>query len=298
MANLSEHATLYLPDGETKPKAIVQIVHGMAEHQKRYIPLAKYFNQRGIAVITSDLRGHGENISREEELGYFGDHALTHLIADVHDITMFVKTDYPDVPYFLLGHSMGTLISTCYFKKYDNFLDGFFLSGMPGQTGATGIAKILIKVLTSMKGEYHRSDFINNLVNGSFEKAFSKEDSKFAWLSKDKDNVKKYKTDPKCGFVFTLNGFYTLMELMDGTYKEGSWIRKNLKCPVMLLSGADDPCMGNKENFMRSVELFKKQGYEDVTYVLYPGQRHEIFLDTEKENAMNDVIAAIEKIIG
>ena len=89
----------------------------------------------------------------------------------------------------------------------------------------------------------------------------------------------------------------TLMNLMDGVYKEGSWIMKNKNCPIFLMSGEQDPCMGNEKNFMRSVDMFKKQGYKNVSYVLYPGQRHEIYNDTNKETAMQDLLDFMLKAI-
>lgn len=298
MRAIPEHAILYEPENKKDVKGTVQIVHGMCEHQLRYKNLAAFLNKNGYAVITSDLRGHGDNVSVENELGYFGENAVPILIGDIHEITLSVRERYPDVPYFLLGHSMGTLISTVYFRKYDNFVDGLFLSGMPSNNSAAGLAKVLIKIIETFRGEYYRSDFLNNMVNGPFARPFRSEGSEFAWISKDKDNVTAYEKDPKCGFVFTLNGFYTLMELMQGTYKGKSWIMKNPRVPIRLMSGSDDPCMGNKKKFMKSVALFKNAGYKDVDYILFEGQRHEIFNDTEKEKAMDYLLNELNIISG
>ena len=296
MATLSKHATLYLPSADSKAVGVVQIVHGMCEHQKRYKPLADFLNENNYIVITSDLRGHGDNVTRDQEYGYFGDNGTTNLINDIHEITLYVKSEYPDLPYFLLGHSMGTLISTCYMKRYDNYLDGLILSGMPGSNNMVSFAKKLVRFLATIKGEFYRSDFVNGLMNGPFEKPFKDEGSKFAWLSKNKANVRAYETDSKCGFVFTLNGFYTLTDLMEETYKKASFIMKNPALPIILLSGEDDPCMGDKKNFMNSVNLFKDAGYKNVQYVLYPGMRHEIFNDNDKDKAREDVLAALDII--
>lgn len=295
MRKYPEHSTLYEPEDTENIKGVVQIVHGMCEHQKRYAPLAKFLNDNGFVVVTSDLKGHGNNVKGENEYGFFDDNAVPTLVGDIHEITLTIKDHYPDVPYFLLAHSMGTLISTIYFRRYDNFLDGLFLSGMPGNNSSTGLAKFLIRTIQTSKGQYYRSPFINNLVNGSFEKPF-KSEGQFAWLSNDAESNKKYMNDPKCGFVFTLNGFYTLMELVEGAYS-GSWIKKNMRVPIRLMSGSDDPCMGSKNNFMKSVALFKKAGYTDVDYILFEGQRHEIFNDTEKEKAMDYLLSEINKAI-
>ena len=296
MRQLPEHAILYEPEDKNNIKGAVQIIHGMCEHQLRYKPLAGFLNENGYAVVTSDLRGHGENVAVENELGYFGESAVPVLLGDIHEITMSIKDRYPDVPYFILAHSMGTLIASNYFRKYDNFLDGLILSGMPGNNSAAGTAKILIRIIGSFKGDYYRSPLINKLVNGPFSKPFRSEGSEFAWLSKDKENVKRYEKDPKCGFVFTLNGFYTLMELLEGTYNGKSWIKKNPDIPIRLMSGTDDPCMGSRNNFMKSVKLFKDAGYKDVDYILFEGQRHEIFNDTGRETAMEYLLDVLNKV--
>ncbi len=297
METLPKNAILYTPEEGIEPVAVIQIIHGMAEHQLRYVELAKFLNSNGIVVITSDLRGHGNNVRRPEDLGYFGDNAVMHLVADVHDITQYAKTHYKRLPYFILGHSMGTLVATCYFRQYDNFVDGLFLSGMPAYNSAAGIAKIIIKAISMFKGEFHRSALVNGLCNGPFSKAFPNEGSEFAWLANDPEVWKRYENDEKCGYVFTLNGFDTLMNLLTEAYSDETWILKNKKCPIMLMSGSDDPCRVNDEMFQKSVSLFKSAGYQNVKYLLYGGQRHEIFNDTEKENAMIDLLVEIKEII-
>lgn len=297
MAALPKNATLFKPEDESKARGIIQIIHGMSEHQKRYIPLAEFLAGNNFYVITSDLRGHGSNVNGEQEYGYFGDNGMTNLISDVHDITLFVKSTYSDLPYFLLGHSMGSLIAVCYFKRYDNFLSGLFLSGLPCYNPATKAGKVLVRSRATFKGDFYRSNFINNMVNGPFEKKFADEGSAFAWLSKDRENVREYEKDDLCGFVFTLNGFYTLMELLEEAHVRGSFIKKNRSCPVMLMSGSDDPCMIDHKNFMSAVNMFKEAGYKNTGYILYPGCRHEIFNDIDKEKVMDDLLMSMNAII-
>ena len=295
MGNLPERATLYKPAEGKEIKGCIQIIHGMAEHQKRYAPLAHFLADNGYVVVTSDLRGHGDNIKDEKELGFFGENAVKGLMSDVKELFDFLKEEYPDQKMILLGHSMGTLISTTYFKTHDKELDAMILSGMPGNNSAKTIAKSMIKCIAAFKGWYHRSDFINNLCNGAFAKPFASEGSPFAWLSVDKDNVAAYEADPKCGYVFTLNGFYTLMELMINAY-DAPWDKANLDIPVRLISGGDDPCRVDDKTFMQSVEMFQKAGYKNVTYKLYQGQRHEIFNDTEHETVFAELLEFLQTV--
>ncbi len=296
MKSLPENATLYTPTFNTPVKGAVQILHGMCEHQKRYNDFARYLSLNGYVVVTSDLRGHGDNVARREDLGYFGDNAVSNLINDAHEITRYIKDHYPDVPYFLFGHSMGTFISTAYFKRYDSFLDGLFLSGMPGKNSAAGLGRLLCKILTSFKGEYHRSKFINSMVNGVFARPFKKEGSNFAWLASDPEVWEKYENDPNCGFVFTLNGFTTLFDLMSEAYDSEIWMRKDLSVPVRMMSGSDDPCMGGKRKLKGAAEMFVKHGYADTQYTIYKGQRHEILNDTDHMQVYEYVLSEMDRI--
>lgn len=289
MSNLPQRATIYKVADGKDVLGCIQIIHGMAEHQKRYAPLCQFLSENGFVVVTSDLRGHGDNIEDDSKLGDFGENAVNGLLDDVKEIFDFLKAEYPDKKQILLGHSMGTLISTTYFKNHDSELDALILSGMPCDNSAKKMAKTMIKLIARFKGWAHRSTFINNLCNGPFSKAFKNEGSDFAWLSVDKDNVAAYEKDPKCGYIFTLNGFYTLMELMEKAY-ENPFDKANLNIPIRLISGGDDPCRGNDESFMNSVKMFEKSGYSNVSYKLYKGQRHEIFNDTEHETVFRELL--------
>ncbi len=295
MGKLPEHATLFQPAAGTEIKGCIQILHGMAEHQLRYVPLAEILAKDGYVVVTSDLRGHGQNVPSPDKLGYFGDNAVKGLLSDTEEIFKYLKEEYPDAKQILLAHSMGTLIATAYFKLHENELAGLILSGTPSNNSAKGIAKTMIKTIAKFKGWEYRSPFINNLCNGPFSKAFASEGSEFAWLSVNKDNVKKYEEDPLCGYVFTLNGFYTLMELMCNAY-DAPWGLSDPDTPIRLISGGDDPCRTNDKLFYASVQMFKDAGYKNVTSKLYKGQRHEIFNDTERETVFAELLEHLNTI--
>ena len=193
MGELPKRAKIYIPEDPSKIRGCIQIVHGMAEHQLRYIPVAEFFRDNGYVVVTSDLRGHGDNVESEEDLGYFGD--VPELISDVKELFDYLKDEFPEKPCILLGHSMGTLVSTSYFKTYADEIDGLLLSGMPGNNPATGGGKFLIKCIALFKGWRHRSNMLAGILNGPFAKAFPDEEDPFAWLSRDKDNIARYHED-------------------------------------------------------------------------------------------------------
>lgn len=291
MGELPKRAKLYIPDDISEIRGCIQIVHGMAEHQLRYVPVAEFFRANGFVVVTSDLRGHGDNVESEEELGHFGD--VEELVADVKELFDFLKEEYPDKPMILIGHSMGTLVSTSFFKVHGDEIDGLVLSGMPGYNPATKAGKTLVGVIGTFRGWNHRSKTLAGILNGPFAKAFPDDPDPLAWLSVDKDNIRRYHEDKKCGFMFTVRGYNTLMNLMLNTYGKTPFEGKRKDIPIRLISGAEDPCRVNDETFMKSVQMFRDAGYTNVSFELIQGQRHEIFNDTEREKTLTELAVYI-----
>lgn len=297
MAKFSSNTILYVPD-ETPYAGVIQIIHGMAEHQLRYREIAQFFRENRFVVLTSDLRGHGNHVSRETDLGYFGDNAVSRLISDIHDNTAYIRAQFPGIPYVLFGHGIGALLSVIYLRKYDQFLDGLFLDGMPAdRLWPRRIMSQVLSVLMLLRGEYHRSSVINYLIMGQYYRPLIREGSEFAWLSKDPDNVRNYEEDPKCGYIYTFNGFKTVLELMDQTYTtSGSWIRKKPDLPIRLFWGSKDPCMPDKNDLSKTIHLFSDKGYQNVAYITYPDQRHEVFRDSRRETAYQDALRELQLI--
>lgn len=294
MANLPKRATLFVPEGQPV-LGCIQIIHGMAEHQKRYIPVAEFFQKNGFVVVTSDLRGHGENVETPDDLGHFG--GVSELVADVKELFDHLKEAYPDKPMILLGHSMGTLVATSFFKTHGDEIDALFLSGMPGFNPAAGAGKALVNTISTFKGKHHRSKMIAGILNGPFARAFPDDPDPFAWLSVDKENIARYHADEKCGFMFTCRGYETLLNLMTTTYGKTPFSGTRKDIPIRLVSGAEDPCRVNDETFMKSVQNFKDAGYSNVTYELIEGQRHEIFNDTKREETLNNALEFFKTIL-
>ena len=289
MQNIPENAVLYMPIKFQPILGAVQIVHGMGEHQGRYKAFAQYLASCGYAVGTSDIRGHGSNIKLASELGYMGDNAAARVIGDVHELTKYIRDKCPSVPYFLIGHGMGAIICCGYIKKYDNFIDGLFLSGMPSDSGLS-YNKVRCQSQINMKGEYERSKSFYKKIYASYSKGRS------AWLTLDERVRAEFDEDPKCGFVYTLNGYSTYFDLLENAYKSGSWIRKNLHLPITIISGAKDPVSGSKRKLNRICSLFRQQGYDNIETHLFHGLRHDIYNDTEKDKTYDFILNKFEEI--
>ena len=294
MSELSIYSKIYEPDENTPIIGVVQLVHDMYTHQESLKSICDFLTENGYACITFDLKGHGQNLRRDSELGFFGDNSVNHLIGRVQENTLYIRENYPCIPYILLGQGFGALLATAYFKRYDNFVDGLFLFGMPGYPPLAPLFHIIVFLFKTFRGEYHRSPFLNKLLTGSFGRAF-KEKYKYSWVSSDQEYIKKFREDYKCGFNYTVNGYETLCELLELAYKNGSWIKKTTECPVCLFFGEDDPCIGNKKQ-LTSVSLFTENGYHFVVHYIYPGLRHDLLNEAEKKDIHEDILYELNLI--
>ena len=162
MTELSKNSIIYIPEG--KPQGVMQILHGMADHQGRYRDMAQYLADCGYAVVTMDIKGHGNSVSRRNELGFFGDNAVSRITGSVHDNTIYIKEKFPGIPYALVGQGMGAMIAAIYFKKYDNLLNALILSGMPSYRILNPACDILLFILTALQGEYQYSKIADRII--------------------------------------------------------------------------------------------------------------------------------------
>lgn len=295
MLNLPEYAKLYLPHKLQPVIGAVQFIHGMSEHQGRYAGFAEYLAENGYAVITGDMRGHGLNVSREADLGYIGDNGAANLVGDVHDLTKIICERCPNVPYVIIGHGMGAIVAAAYFKRYDYFVNGIILSGMPSERGRFP-DKLNLRIKTSSKGEYYRSNTLYTSFYGQYTGSFAREGSPSAWLSSDPKVWKEFDADPRCGFVYTLNGYQTYIDLLENTYKRGSWILKNIHVPIRLVAGSRDSCAGNKHKLSKIASEFRMHGYDNIDMQLIHGLRHDIYNDTGCEKTYDYILNELDDI--
>lgn len=271
-------------------KAIVQLAHGMCEHKERYIPFMEYLAHHGYLCVMHDHRGHGKSIKENKDLGYFYEGKAEALVEDIQLIHQYIKQQYPNLPFYLFGHSMGSLAVRAYIKKYDDQIDGLFVCGSPSGNPMTGAGLFLVRTLSKIKGAYHKSSFVDNMVIGVFNKPFENEHLQNAWLTTDVNIVKEYNEDPLCGYSFTMNGYESLFSLMKNTYSKDNWQLNNPNLPIYFISGKEDPCKTNDQEFYKSVNLLKEVGYKNASYQLFENMRHEILNEIEKNIVYNDVL--------
>ena len=288
-------SSLYLPEGEIK--AAMVVVHGMAEHRKRYDRFAEEMKKHGIAVLTYDQRGHGESVADESELGYFGEmDGWMRLVKDLDRIIDKLKEKL-NVPIILFGHSMGSMVARCYMKRHDDKIDALILSGAPNYTPAAYAGRLVAYIMCSFGNEKKRSALLHQMAEGGFINAVENPETELDWLSYDKANIQRYMQDEKCGFTFTNRGYEDLMFLMIDMHRKSEWKKSHLDLPILFVSGKDDPCTGGQEGLNDSIHTITSSGYTQVQSIVYENARHEILNEKIAPNVSSDIVSWIQKVL-
>ncbi|MEM3564291.1 MAG: alpha/beta hydrolase [Candidatus Jordarchaeaceae archaeon] len=282
----------WLPKPRTKVKAAVQIVHGGAEHAARYAHVGKALTQAGYVVYADDHRGHGKTGQNMGRLGKLSPGDWEGMVQDLKELTDIIKRDYPGLPIFLLGHSMGSLLAQCYIQNWGDELRGVLLTGTTGEPLQlpAGIDIGSIQRQIEEKGLDAPAEEFSELTK-AFNEPFQPAKTGFEWLTRDEAEVKKYIDDPLSGFAFS---YGSLIELAKGMFAIGDpqklqRIPKDLA--IYIFVGSMDPASGMGKGAETLFKRYKELGIKDVTFKVYPGGRHELFNETNREEVIRDVIA-------
>lgn len=285
---------MMLPDGS--PKGIIQLVHGMCEYIERYEDFARILAADGWIVVGHTCLGHGRNAKR---LGYFADKdGWQCLIDDVHALRSRIQLEYPNLPYIMFGHSMGTFVVRCYLTEHAAGLTGVVLSGTGYYNVPLVLGGLTIANLLCLLGQKKKpSPLINAIGFSSANKPFAPNRTPFDWLTSIDSEVDKYIRDPYCGFLFTTSGYRDLFRGLWRLTKEKKLRSVPSDLPVLFVSGAQDPIGAQGIGVERVAEGFRKNGCGNVTVRLYPGGRHEMFREVGKEAFFSDIINALNGMI-
>ena len=283
------HTNRWLPDGP--PKAAVQLAHGMAEHSARYARLAAALTDARFAVYAHDHRGHGTT-GGEDGHGFFADeNGWASVVDDMRRVTRLAQDENPDLPLFLLGHSMGSFLARSYVIEDSGDLAGLVLSGTGGDPGLLGKAGLLLaKAEARARGRRHVSPLLDKLTFGQYNAAFKPNRTPFDWLSRDEAEVDAYIADTMCGQTFTSGFFVDLVGAQPTINDRRKVARIRRDLPILLLSGEKCQVGANGRGPREVAEQLRSVGVTDVTCTLYPGARHEIFNETNRDEVTADLI--------
>ncbi|MCH8612703.1 alpha/beta hydrolase [Arsenicicoccus dermatophilus] len=279
----------WAPQGR-RPRGTVVVAHGMAEHAARYDRLASELVEAGWAVLAPDHRGHGLTTAVEEH-GYLGDHdGWGSVVQDLRAVVARARATHEGLPVILLGHSMGSLLARTLVLDASAEVDGLVLSGTAGDPGLLGWVGLRIaRAEKAIRGPRHRSTLMDRLTFAGCNKAFAPTRTTSDWLSRDPAVVDAYVADPACGAVFTTSFFTDLLGAVPAINdpRRIAGVRPDL--PVLLVAGDADPVGGNGKGVREVGERYTEAGVRDVTVILYPQARHEIFNETNRDEVVADL---------
>lgn len=287
-------AHLCLPDGS--PRAVVQIAHGIAEHMDRYDAFMRFLAERGFAVVGNDHLGHGKSITVPVQQGFFAaENGWDYVVRDMDALRTLMRREYPDLPYLFFGHSMGSFLTRTYIIRYPERYDAVILSG----TGHQSLPLVLsgyamAQAAVKLYGPYKIGQTLNDICFGAYNKGIQNPRTPFDWLSRDEEQVDKYIADPLCGFVATVSLFRDMMGGIRFITDRKNIAQMNKEAPVYFMSGACDPVGENGKGVERAYRAFLDAGMKDVFLRLYPGGRHEMLNELNREAVYQDVAEWIE----
>ena len=295
------HVRKWSPDEQ--PKAVVQLIHGMVEFVGRYSAFASYLTDHGYVVVGHDQLGHGESAMTPDDYGYFGEYGNEALIADIHTLRKRTEAEYPGLPYYMLGHSMGSFLLRQYLTEkekyvasYSEGLAGAIIMGT-GQQKAIALQSgiVLSAIIKGIRGHRHRSRLINSMVFSSYNKKFKPARTAFDWLTKNTEVVDWYCDEEWCSFIFTVSAYN---EMFKGILKSIDKNRTKTISPnlaMLFVSGADDPVGDFGEGVRKAYMQYISNTKCIVDIKLYLDDRHEILSETDRDVVYADILTWLDE---
>ena len=283
------HVAIWEPQRETK--AILQISHGMVEYIVRYDDFAKHLNQQGILVIGNDHLGHGQSVLDESEFGYFGKEKGSAVVDDLYEVTKYAKKQYGEnIPYFLMGHSMGSFMARRYLMTYGEKITGAIISGTGYKTAPVlAVAFFFTAVTKLFHGERYRSPFMKWLVFHTYNPKIADVKTKNDWLTRDAAVVAAYNENPYCKFSFTVNGYETLFGAIKYIQKQNNWEETPKQLPILMIAGEEDPVGSYGKDVKKVYKKYQQLGCNHIELKLYQDDRHELVNELDREVVYADI---------
>lgn len=288
---------VYMPVNE-KARGIVQIAHGMCEYIARYEEFIGFLCGKGFIVCGNDHIGHGSSVNSEEDLGFFGDkNGWRYLVKDVVTLTRMMRERYASFPYYILGHSMGSLIVRTALAKYSDLYNGALILDTISLRFGADACLAVIESAEKIKGRHFRSKALDRLMFRMTNLRIEDPVTEYDWVSRDREIIERYSEDPYCTFIFTSQAMYDLVMLVKYVSSR-DWAEKVAKdLPVFIAGGSEDP-VGRYGKCL--TDLFRRMtdaGSEDVELHIYPGMRHEILNEVGRQEVYDDILDWLEEHI-
>lgn len=280
---------------ETHLRGVIQIAHGMAETAKRYERIARELTKQGYIVYANDHRGHGRTAGSLDELGKPGRDGFNAMVNDMILLGSVIRDKHPNLPILLLGHSMGSFLTQkVMYTGHDNY-SGFMLSGTCGKRGMLEIGEKLALLQIMLQGERHPSLLLNAVVFGPYNRSFKPVRTPFDWLTRDQKEVDKFIEDPECGAISSTGFFRDFFRLLLEIHTPERMALIPKDKPIYLFSGEEDPVGLKGDGVRRLYRQYHNLGIQDVELRLYPGARHELLNEINRDEVTNDLLEWINR---
>ena len=281
----------WLPDG--RPRAVVQIAHGLAEHSARFGRAAAALNAAGYAVYANDHRGHGPSCA-PADLGHFDDaDGWAKCVGDLWTLNRLIASEQPGVPIVFLGHSTGSWLGQQFVSEHSEALAGVVYSGSGKPPTMVAALRLIARAERLRQGRRGKSRLVNSLMFDALNKPFAPARTKSDWLSRDTAEVDAYVADPLCGFDVTNQLAIDFLDAWPGVLAPERLARIRKDLPIYVFSGELDPIGANIASLIADL---KAAGFTRLTTRIYPDARHETLNEVNREEVTRDLIAWLDGV--
>ncbi len=282
-----------------KPKAVVQVLHGMAEYGARYARLAQALATAGYTTYAHDHRGHGKSVPEGTPPGHMADSdGWNRIVEDAHGVNRDIAKRHPGVPIIVLGHSMGSFVLQQLLFEHPNDMVAAALSGSNGKPPAIAmVGKLVARFERARVGKRNPSPVMQKLTFDEYNKAYAPARTEFEWLSRDPEEVDKYVADPLCGFAVSTQVWIDMLRALDRIANPSNVAKVPKGMPLYLFAGDKDPVGDCGKGMKRLYDTYKRAAIFDARLKLYPDGRHEMLNESNRQEVTDDFIAWCDEIV-
>ena len=281
------------------PRAILQLVHGIAEHIGRYDRFARFMSDHGYLVCAEDHLGHGNTPENAEDLGYTADKdGWVKMTDNVRALHERIAPQYPGIPYFILGHSMGSFLTRSYLIRYPGTVDACALLGtgqQPESVLKAGLAACRLEQIRL--GKRGRSKLLQSLCFGAYNSQFKPNRTESDWVCSVDEVVDAYIADPFCQVMPTVTLMRDMLTGIRFNQQAEHLAKMDKTTPVFFLSGDQDPVGSNGKGVRAAYQSFLDAGCGHVRLKLYPGGRHEMLNEHNWQDVYDELLSWFDQQI-
>ena len=264
-----------------KPAAIVQIAHGMSEHSGRYDEFARFLCLNGFSVVANDHAGHGQ--STQGHPGAFASRAggFDFSVEDLHRLFVLAEEKIGKLPRILFGHSMGSMLAALYGERWEG-LAALALSGTPSAIKFPRLSSLITSFIARTRGHLAQSSLLKRLSGSAANLPPAEAERKRQWLTRDREKIREFTSDPLCGFDYTAGGYAAILNGYNYINSK-KWGRRIPNIPILVVAGVDDTASDRGKGPARYTARLTERGHTRVELKLFPECRHELINELNRK---------------